>query len=257
MKINNFVVGVLGVATNATINFFEQWAKVFPAEKEWDRPRIIIDNNCTMPSRVRALLYDENVNLLVEQMTDSIKLLVQCGCSKVLIACNTAHVFLNAIYKKFPDARNYVVDIIENCAAYLQSQGVKKVFLIASEGTILSGIYQQRLSERCIECITPPPEEFPILRNFIEAVKQDKCTAEIKNLFVDFVRRAKVDGVILGCTELPVLHNKCKERLSDMNFYDPMIIVLEKLQAEFDAIKGVTNGKSLAGTLEQSKDKSC
>ena len=53
-----------------------------------------------------------------------------------------------------------------------------------------------------------------------------------------------------------IFHNKCKERLSDMNFYDPMIVVLEKLKAEFDAIKGVANGKSLAGTLEQSQDKS-
>jgi len=123
----NFVVGVLGVATNATVNFFEQWAKVFPAEKEWDRPRIIIDNNCTMPSRVRALLYNENFDLLVKQMTDSFRLLIQAGCSKVLIACNTAHVFLPSIYEKFPAAQSYVVNIIDNCASHLQSRGVKKI----------------------------------------------------------------------------------------------------------------------------------
>ena len=118
MQKKDFVVGVLGVATNATVNFFEQWAEVFPAKKEWDRPRIIIDNNCTMPSRVRALLYNESVDLLVEQMTASIKLLIQAGCSKVLIACNTAHVFLESIYEKFPLAKNYIVDIIDNCAVF-------------------------------------------------------------------------------------------------------------------------------------------
>lgn len=241
MKSQPFVAGCLGVATNATINFFEQWAKVFPAEKEWDRPRIIIDNNCTMPSRVRALLYDENADLLVEQMTDSIKLLIQVGATRILIACNTAHVFLDKIYEKFPRAKDYVVDIIDECAAHLQSLGVKKILLLASEGTILSGIYEKRLTARGIECISPPQEKFFMLRNFIEAVKQDKFTAEVKDSFVNFVQ-GNIDsaqGVILGCTELPVMYDKCKERLGGINFYDPMIITLEKLKKEFDATEHV------------------
>lgn len=231
-----FVVGVLGVATYATINFFEQWAKVFPAEKEWDRPRIIIDNNCTMPSRVRALLYNENVELLVEEMTASIKMLIQAGAVKILIACNTAHVFLNKVYQKYPSAQDYVVNIIDNCAEHLSRQNVKKFFLLASEGTILTGIYQKKLSAHGIECSTPPPEDFFMLRNFIEAVKQDKCTEELKDAFVNLIRQ-NVDsggGVILGCTELPVLYDKCKDKFTDINFYDPMLLVLEHLKREFD-----------------------
>lgn len=231
----DFIVGVLGVGTNATVNFFEQWAKIFPAEKEWDRPRIIIDNNCTIPSRVRALLYNENYDLLVEQMTDSFKLLIHAGCSKILIACNTAHVFLEPIYEKFPAAKNYVVDIIDTCAEHLQHRGVKKIFIEASEGTILSGVYQKRLNMRGIECVAPPPEEFPILRSFIETVKQDKYTEEIKRTFIDYARRNATSGteIILGCTELPILYDKCKDELGDINFYDPTIIALKKLQAEF------------------------
>ena len=40
----NFNIGVLGgMGTYATIHLFKQYAEVFPAEKEWERPRIIID----------------------------------------------------------------------------------------------------------------------------------------------------------------------------------------------------------------------
>lgn len=252
MKRTDFVVGVLGVATNATVNFFEQWSKIFPAEKEWDRPRIVIDNNCTMPSRVRALLYNENVELLVEQMTASIKSLIGAGAVKILIACNTAHVFLDNICEKFPPAKNFIVDIVDECAVHLQNRGVKKIFLIASEGTILAGIYERRLRARGIECISPPPEEFHIMRSFIEAVKQDKCTPDIKNLFVDYIRRNGSENVILGCTELPVLCDKCRDRLGDVNFFDPMIIVLESLRETYERIpKEELYGKSLARTLEQ------
>ena len=69
----DLVIGVLGgMGTYATIHLFQQYAEVFNAEKEWDRPRIIIDNRCTMPSRVRAFLYNEKDNELVEEMVDSL-----------------------------------------------------------------------------------------------------------------------------------------------------------------------------------------
>ena len=67
----DFVIGVLGgMGTFATIHLFQQYAEVFEAEKEWDRPRMIIDNRCTMPSRVRSILYDENTDLLISELTD-------------------------------------------------------------------------------------------------------------------------------------------------------------------------------------------
>jgi aspartate racemase len=76
----NFTIGVLGgMGTYATINMFRQYADIFEAEKEWDRPRIIIDNRCTMPSRVRAIMYNENIELLVDEMIDSLQSLVTMG----------------------------------------------------------------------------------------------------------------------------------------------------------------------------------
>ena len=61
MKEKEMVVGILGgMGSYATVDFFRRLIEAFPAEKEWDRPRVIIDNNCTMPSRVRAILYHEN-----------------------------------------------------------------------------------------------------------------------------------------------------------------------------------------------------
>lgn len=76
----DLVIGVLGgMGTYATINLFKQYAEVFPAEKEWERPRIIIDNRCTMPSRVRAFLYHENVERLIDEMANSIDGLLKIG----------------------------------------------------------------------------------------------------------------------------------------------------------------------------------
>ena len=80
-------IGVLGgMGTYATIHLFKQYAEIFPAKKEWDRPRIVIDNRCTMPSRVRAFLYNENVDQLVAEMAGSMQYLTDAGCNRIILA---------------------------------------------------------------------------------------------------------------------------------------------------------------------------
>ena len=136
MNSKPYAIGVLGgMGTYATIHLFRQYAEVFPAEKEWDRPRIIIDNRCTMPSRVRAALYGENREQLICEMSDSVRGLIRSGCSRILLACNTAHLFLEDIYRQVPEAGGRVLNIIETCADGLSEHGVREVLLLASDAS--------------------------------------------------------------------------------------------------------------------------
>ena len=115
MDKKEIVIGILGgMGTYATIDLFRQYAEVFTAEKEWERPRIIIDNRCTMPSRVRAFLYNENVDMLVDEMADSMVHLVDAGCNKIILACNTSHLFLPKVYEKVPTLEEKV-SVEANC----------------------------------------------------------------------------------------------------------------------------------------------
>ena len=228
----DFTIGILGgMGTYATIHLFQQCAEIFPAEKEWDRPRIVIDNRCTMPSRVRAFLYNEKVDQLVNEMTDSMQSLVNSGCNRIILACNTSHLFLPKIYKKVPKLESRVIHIINNCVERIKSDGVKEVYLLASEGTIESKIYQNELEKEGIKCIVPTPDEYHLLRECIEAVKQNKYTDEVKKIFLNLVSR--YDSYILGCTELPILYEKYRSEISGGG-YDPLLLGLLKLKEEYD-----------------------
>lgn len=230
---DNFVIGVLGgMGTYATINLFRQYAEVFPAEKEWERPRIVIDNRCTMPSRVRAFLYNENVEKLIDEMSDSMKHLVDSGCTKIILACNTSHLFLPKIYEKVPELRNKVMNIIDNCIEEIKNDGADVVYLLGSEGTIESRIYQSKLEQNGIKCLVPEPKEYSLLRECIEAVKQNKYTDEIQNKFSTLVNR--YDSCILGCTELPILYEKYIDAVQCEEVYDPLLLALQKLKKEYD-----------------------
>lgn len=231
----DLVIGVLGgMGTYATINLFKQYAEVFPAEKEWDRPRIIIDNRCTMPSRVRAFLYHENVGKLVDEMSDSIAGLLKIGggSARIILACNTSHLFLPKIYERIPEARNAIANIIDSCVNQVEIDNEKQVYLLASEGTIESQVYQNALAQKKIGCIVPAKEQYALLRECIEAVKQDKYSAEIGRTFKQLVCANKCP-VILGCTELPILYEKYKDDI-DATVYDPLLITLKKLKEEYD-----------------------
>ncbi len=230
----DLVIGVLGgMGTYATVHFFQQYADVFEAQKEFDRPRIIIDNRCTMPSRVRAFLYNEKVDELINEMTDSMQNLVDSGCTHIVLACNTSHLFLPEIYKKVPSLENKVINIIKQCVSTIQNDGVKEVYLLGSEGTIDSSIYQNALEKYGIKCIVPKKDEYRLIRQCIEAVKQNMYNEDTKNIFVELVNR--YDTCILGCTELPILYDKYKSDIAkSKKIYDPLLLVLKRLKEEYD-----------------------
>ena len=231
MNDSNLVIGILGgMGTYATINTFRQYAEIFPAEKEWDRPRIIIDNNCIMPSRVRAILYGEQHDALVSQMMSSLSNLVDAGCTKIILACNTSHFFLNEIIEREPELDRYIVNIVDACVSEIIRDGVDRVYLLASEGTIKAGIYMDKLNKAGVKCVMPEEKDFAKLRKCIEAVKQNRYTVEVKSIFEELMSRD--NNIILGCTELPVLYDRY---MNDFNgkAYDPCRIALKKIKKEY------------------------
>lgn len=228
-----FVIGVLGgMGTYATIHMFQQYAAIFPAVKEWERPRIIIDNRCTMPSRVLAFLKHIDEDKLVDQMEESLSNLANSGCTRIILACNTSHLFLQKIYEKNPTLEKHIVHLIHNCVSRIAVDGTKSIYLLGSEGTIESKIYQNALAERQIECIVPNQDEYSKLRECIEAVKQNSNMNVVKDTFLKLVN--KYDRCILGCTELPIIYEAFHNDVSCEAIYDPLQIALETLKKEYD-----------------------
>lgn len=228
------VIGVLGgMGSYATLHFFEALLKAFPAQKEWDRPRILIDNRCTMPSRVLAVLEGVKYDQLVEELTDSVQSLLQSGATKIILACNTSHCFLDDIYRNVPEAKGKIVSIIEACRNEIAAAGEKEVFLIASEGTIQSGVFANELKSYGIIVRSPENEQYLMQRELIEAVKQDCITDETIQKFIELVKSFSGDALILGCTEFPVLFSKVqKNTFENIRIYDPLLCAVEVLKRE-------------------------
>ena len=226
------VIGVLGgMGSFATLHFFEALLKAFPAQKEWDRPRILIDNRCTMPSRVRAVLEGYQYDRLVTELTDSVSSLLKAGATKIILACNTSHCFLPDIYQIIPEAEGKIVSIIDACCEQVAAAGEKEVSLIASEGTIQSGVFAKGLAPYGIAVRSPENEQYLMQRKLIEAVKQNCVTEDTVEQFIALVKSFSGDALILGCTEFPVLFSRVPAgTFAGIRVYDPLLCAIEVLR---------------------------
>lgn len=226
-------VGIVGgMGSYATVGFFKRLVDAFPVRYEWERPRILIDNRCTMPSRVRAILYGERRDELVRQLAESVKNLVGGGSTHVFLACNTSHVFLDEVRALAPEAAGYVVDMIALLAEDAAAKDIKRAFLLASEGTIASGIYQDRFGAEGVEVVPAGDAIQGRLREFIEVVKQNKVDAAAKAEFAAFVCGLGEPCIILGCTELPLLIDGPVEGVELLDPMQAAINYVVRAQAE-------------------------
>lgn len=231
-------IGIVGgMGSYATLDYFKRILDAFPAEKEWERPRIIIDNYCTMPSRVRAILYDEQKEELIDSLTTSIKNLINSGATKIILACNTSHVFLPFIYDKFPTSKSYIINIIDECfKKALNSKHIDNMLLLASEGTIDSGVYQNNFNKYGYNLITPQKKDIEQLRIFIEYVKQNQLDNDKINEFIKYINQFEQESIILGCTELPVIYSLCKNKINK-EIIDPLECSISILKDDINIYK--------------------
>lgn len=239
----DFTIGIAGLASYATADIFKRIVDAFPAEKEWDRPRVIIDNDCRIPSRVRAILYGENIEEVVSGMTSQIHYLIAGGADKVIVGCNTAHYFLPSVCERLGSKESdRILNLIANTGKYiLDKYGEIEIGLIASEGVLDTRIYHNTMEEKGIRVYSPDKNKYTVIREMIESVKQDKINAEIISKFSALLEEFSQKYIVLGCTELPVLYDVALNEGYNFNkvILDPVAVVIDSIKEEWMSLPDV------------------
>lgn len=227
-------IGIVGgFGAYATLDFYRRILEAFASESERNYPHIIMDNNFTMPSRTRALLFDENYDEIVDAIAKSIEILMGNDASKIILVCGTAHYFLEDIYKILPEAKDRIVDIIRILGQELRKKSIDNVLIVAAEGALKKELYGKRLEAYGIYGDQPTEDEYKEIRYFIESVKQNKLNGDVSVRFKEFLDQHHRKDVVLGCTEFPILTEYISRRedlLDGYCFYDPLQMTIHYLK---------------------------
>lgn len=196
-------LGVLGgMGPQATQVFYQFVLDRTDAARDQDHLPALILSDTGMPDRTAAILSGDTEELYGRLLADA-KLLETCGCTAIAIPCNTSHYFVDKLQG---DVNVPIIHMIREAAAALAAQGKKRPGILATDGTIQSGLYQKECAALGMEAVVPDAETQKLVMSIIyDEIKQGEKGSRDKFAHIDrALRSAGCDCAILACTELSV-----------------------------------------------------
>ncbi len=215
------LLGVLGgMGPMSSVFFYELLTENTDASCDQEHVDMILSSRATIPDRTDYILGISEDNPL-PAMLEETKRLTEAGCTTIAMTCNTAHYFYEALQAS---TEVPILNIGRLAVEEIERHGIKKVGLLATTGTVKTGIYQTACEEKVIECISPDENDQKIVMSIIydqvKAGKKVDMTA-FKAVSDKLIERG-AEILILGCTELSVIRRT--ESLGE-EYIDPLLIL--------------------------------
>lgn len=197
-------LGVIGgLGPMATAYYLELVIRMTDVKRDQDHPEIVIANIPSIPDRTAFILgksQDDPLGPMVE-IGNQLK---SMGATVVATPCITAHYFHEALQNGIGLP---LIHAIRATAEVLRSAGVSKVGLMATDGTVQSGIFQKQIEEYGMELVLPSGEgQKAVMTLIYDQVKAGlEPDLQLFNSIRDDLRRNGAQAVVLGCTELSLL----------------------------------------------------
>lgn len=149
-------------------------------------------------------------------VVNNAKMLEKAGCKMIVIACNTASLFVQ-------DVRNSVkipvISVIEpTCKYACNASENAKIGVIATNLTIQSKSYQNLILEKSKECFPVACSEFvDYIENNLDDF--DKGVSLVNDKLAS-LKDTNIDTLIYGCTHFSLLEDKIKPLLGELKYID-------------------------------------
>jgi aspartate racemase len=198
------LIGVLGgMGPLATVDFMEQVVLLTSsAGATFDQQHLpmLVANLPHTPDRSLGMLGCGADPL--PAMLEGIDLLNRNGVELIAIPCNSAHFWYDALRAHSPVP---ILHIVETCVAAVP-KAARRVAVLATGGTLSSGLFQQGLTARDLEPVVPNAITQAHIDDCIHAVKAgdlDEAARHLTAALDEFITRG-ADAAVMGCTEIPL-----------------------------------------------------
>jgi aspartate racemase len=200
-------IGIVGgLGPESTVDYYKKIILAFNKKyRELAYPEIIIYS-----ANVKELLEfvnSEEWSKLSEWLLEKIEIVSAAGAQFAAIASNTPHIVFEEVNKKSPIS---LLSIVEETCNVAEKLNLKRIGLMGTKLTMEADFYKKPFLDKGMEVIIPSELERDLIqkRLFTEielGIFKDSTRDELFNIVKRMIDDDKIDSLILGCTELPLI----------------------------------------------------
>jgi aspartate racemase len=201
-------LGIIGgTGPEATVDYYQSIISKYQEKtgKKEDLPEFLI-NSINM-YKIFDLLEKKKTEELADYLALSVLALEKGGADFAVLSANTAHIVFDDVQQKVDIP---LISIVEESVRTAEKMKLKKLGLLGTKFTMENDFFQKAFAARQKEIVVPTQQEQDFIhQKIVDELEKGIVKEETKKAFLEIVSRMTeqggIEGVILGCTELPML----------------------------------------------------
>jgi aspartate racemase len=199
-------IGIIGgLSVESTFEYYKFIARRYNRIVGGSASPILVIDSLDLQKVTDWFVKDEWDKVL-EELVLSANNLIAAKAEVIILATNTPHIVFNELEKKVSKP---MISIMDAVAKEIKKQNLKKVGLIGTKFTMQDDYYPKAFEKYGLKIITPSPEEQEVIHKIIyKELTFHVLNEASREKYLEIIYRLNemgAEGVILGCTEIPLL----------------------------------------------------
>ncbi|MFU0842476.1 MAG: Aspartate racemase [Burkholderia sp.] len=200
-----------GIGPESTVPYY--YGIVYGVQKKLNRhffPTLAIESINVYD--VMGMANKRDYDRLTGYLLNGLDNLVAAKCEAIALTGNTPHVVLDRLQAECPVP---IISIVQTACDEAKRRGYKRVVLLGTYATMDADFFRKPFVEAGIDIVVPKEEDKKLIQQRIGSelelgVVKDSTRAEISGIAEKLMKDSGAQGVVLGCTELPMLYKDVK-----------------------------------------------
>jgi aspartate racemase len=220
-----------GIGPESTVDYYRSIVAAYRERKgDGSYPPLII--NSIDLQKVLAFVAAGQLEPLTSYLAGEIEKLAAAGADFAVLASNTPHLVFDPLARRSPIP---LISIVEVAVVAARARGLKRPGLFGTRSTMQGSFYAKAFDRAGIAVVSPSAAEQTrihdiYMNELIPGIFRDESRAAMLEIVSTMQAREKVDSLILGGTELPLLLRG--HEVPGVPFLDTARLHVERIVAE-------------------------
>ena len=194
-----------GLGPESTLDYYKGLIAAFAQEDGYDYPEIFIHS--LNLGQALEMFANQAWDELAQMLISSVEALARAGADFAAIASNTPHLVFDQVQAASPLP---LLSIVEATAQHAACRGLARLGLLGTQTTMRSDLFQGVFAPRGMAVVAPNQADQALIQQRLDqeierGIFRDATRQELLGVVARLKDEQAIDGVILGCTELPLI----------------------------------------------------